>query len=317
MPKKPAKGPAKAGPLPKKIKRPSDLPLWFTGAEYGHLANYDALEWSLLLAYLLALRADLQSGELIKRWRRQYADTVAEMNPTGEQIVDAALRLHLTTPVSEKLIKASYERAVKHPLRSLQFIGLQSIHAGHRVGIATTVDKEAIYGKSHATRMRARAQMMKDSTPFFVDLIPDTPSGYNFQRSSGVIAVDMWLPDDILIANFKRWLAAARSLRKQFAARRLFNQNDFARWVDDGFVPYSLLRMWATFRGVEISQPVFVEALFPNRRSVTVDQFRKTKIPNYEDWFSYATLELLEAQSEFEILDEIAEEKASQNIPDK
>ena len=59
------------------------------------------------------------------------------------------------------------------------------------------------------------------------------------------VVLDLDVPDDVLQAEFAQWLQMARLYWAAPRVPRHFTTADYARWCDDGYVPYHLLRLWA------------------------------------------------------------------------
>lgn len=276
-----------------KIRKSSDLPEWFKLADFSHLAHLGTAAWFLQLDQLLDLRRNVSAA--LERFKATAMARRLHALNLQTSDVDTYFLAVANTAVPPTLIDAFHKQLGQ----SKAVIGVRPINAAHRFAIASTVgDLEKI----RRLPIKAKRRMLKESEEFFINVIgtEDSPSGAYYTKYAGILAVDMWLPDEILITSFRRWLTATRAKTEQSYVPRIFTTNDFARWYDDAHVPYCLLKTWADFVKVEISQPVLVEALFPTRRNVTVDQFRKTKLPNYEKWFRYETLDTLEAQAEME-----------------
>jgi len=287
--------------MTKKIRSAAKLPKWFDAKKYLHLKSASSAEWAVIVEYLLDIRADIDAGanigslmrESIKKAHASDPEWADVLAATDNQLIDLFFASRLIDPVSDDLVEELGPSRVLRALkdRALAYVGVQSINRIHRHAIATIAAKER------------DEPLCAPDKPFYIDVLGtiNAPFGKHHQRLAGVIAVDMWLPDAILIASFKRWLADARAATSQTKSKKTYGPRDFATWIDDSYVPYWLLRMWADCRGVTISQPALLEALFPTRRSVTVDQFRKTKIPNYENWLSWKTYDTLIAEAEQEL----------------
>ena len=278
-----------------KIKHLSELPTWTDYLDCGYSANYGAAEWFWHLDYLLDFRR-----RLVDSPEKLYADFRDLMEIKNLDVSPEGLWGAIFASVCNTPLGAASAKGILHPKGNLQFPGIQSINATHRFAISLTVPESARSVSTGPERIAA----LGDSKPFFMTVQGTEDEPCDYLRYAGIVSVDMWLPDEVLLANFKRWLHAARKHTSQNHKPRLFTHDDFARWFDDSYIKYWMLRFWAEHEHVEISQPVMVEILFPSRRSVTVDQFRKTKIPNYEKWLNCETLDTLRAQVELEKLAE-------------
>ena len=78
------------------------------------------------------------------------------------------------------------------------------------------------------------------------------------------INIDMGLPDNVLIAQFKQLIVGLRSPLQQ-AGISIDNKlrSDFEGWAKFGILPYLDLNAWAEIEGVKISNRVMADAIFP------------------------------------------------------
>lgn len=83
-----------------------------------------------------------------------------------------------------------------------------------------------------------------------------------------MVAVDLAVPDDLIIDSFQKWLAERRkrsSPTPGHSRNKAFTKDDFKSWWLHGVLPYIDLTRWASLEGRRITYPVYGEALFPGR----------------------------------------------------
>lgn len=286
----------------KKIKKISDLPKWFNLDNYKNYEDADAKEWARAIELIFILRDYLDwMGNDANKWREKFPELVGK-NYLIQDVMDLPFILFLTPNDLLRETEMGVIEKRKNEEEKLRFPGIQSMHTTHRIMISKTVQWDPELAKSAAEskcgdEVPSRPPMFMNITGAKSDVGEDPP-----MKISGFVAVDLWLPDAVLMKSFRAWIKRARSFTGQACPKGDFGIERLKKWHREGYIPYWILRTWAEFNDVSISQPVLFEALFPGRKDgnvhcpVTLDHLRKVNIPNYEAWLSDKTFEALCAE---------------------
>ncbi|MGH8036508.1 MAG: DUF6387 family protein [Stenotrophomonas sp.] len=289
-------------------KAHSRVPSWFNLAAYDRLAGMDAAGWlEVLEALLMLLDSDVEDlvghasgstpdlSELEKpflrfqanpsrgrlnRWKRKYS-----VNP-------AAYEFGTTRSLSIGVV-ARMGATLEHLEGGKKFM------RDMRLLVRNEQQEEYSFVGMRRAYERLGASLELSATPFFValresSLRGDSGPGLTTNRA---ISVDMSAPDDIIVEDFRSWLAEMRKLEHHRAARRRFTATDYQKWVRNGYVPLLVLDKWKRLTGARFTYPDFCDAAFPQGLRVEVDDLRKTLFPNARAWASSETIEALAAQA--------------------
>lgn len=109
--------------------------------------------------------------------------------------------------------------------------------------------------------------------------------------------VDLMAPDDVIVDDFRRWLAQARQ-RMGIAPRPLsFAQSDIDNWVKMRVLAYIDLTAWARAHDFEIPLPVIGRALFPDEFDIGLaDRVRKVVARDARYLMSMETIRSMQSQ---------------------
>ncbi|MCO7456840.1 DUF6387 family protein [Stenotrophomonas maltophilia] len=279
------------------------IPSWFELEKYNYLSDLDAAGWLLLLDRLIPLMKIRVPDEI-----------------TGEGR-DGAVRLLTERFIALQEGKFSTGRSwrVRSYLRPIHGFGFGTVQAldNHAVAwmgatLARLPGGEKFmrslkqaedarmagdYSKANRLGRRLGDQREFGDKPFFVtlrdsDLLSERGSSLTPNRA---ISVRLSAPDDIIVEDFKRWLADMRKLDHHVAAKRSFGRADFATWIERGYVPLALIEAWAAITGEKPTLGVLCETVFPGKYEV--DDIRKTYRPGMRAWLTAATAEGLAAQT--------------------
>ena len=116
--------------------------------------------------------------------------------------------------------------------------------------------------------------------------------------SEGCLSVDVDLaaPDKVIIDDFSRWLAAARS-EFDLPAQKVFTEAKRDDLVNYRVLPYLDLTLWAGLEQVTISHAVMADALFPDVTGVDVNYRVRKVTKRHADWaIDWSTIESLARQ---------------------
>lgn len=126
-----------------------------------------------------------------------------------------------------------------------------------------------------------------------------------------VVVVDLCLSDDILIDNFKQFLAIRRAETNRECLVKRSRQNNFSDWISFGVLPYLDLKIWEDETGMSIPYRVMADAIYPAGEGGE-ETVRKTTIPLANSLIQTNYLEQLVGQAAIEI----AEQNSKEKIPE-
>ncbi|MCU1151013.1 DUF6387 family protein [Stenotrophomonas maltophilia] len=281
------------------------IPSWFNLEAYDRLSSLSANGWLYLLADLRML-LDEQENYYLDEFERGLdlealeATFVRFQDGEHAKWVEWKKEDYLDSPdvYSFGSVQSLSNSVVAHMSSRLEKIpsGAELMERVRR--IADLEDKRDFKGAHDAEEDIQHLEEF-GRTPFFVSLrgaADLAESGENLPRDR-TLSVNLRAPDDILRKDFDRWLQAMRSLQDQQAAKRIFTESDFKRWIRNGYVPLLVLSKWKELTGAKITYGDLCEAAFPRMRRVEVDDVRKTLLPNARAWATLETIDALAAQA--------------------
>jgi len=114
--------------------------------------------------------------------------------------------------------------------------------------------------------------------------------------------VDLGLPDEMLVSDFKGWLALKRLEMKEHGRRTPpkgeFGDADFAEWQKKRALAYIDLELFCSLAGHRLTDKQFANLLFPEEFDVdTTERVRKVVRPCASFLMDYTTIEVLDAQA--------------------
>ena len=96
------------------------------------------------------------------------------------------------------------------------------------------------------------------------------------------VEVDLFASNKLILADFKNWLKAARSVF-DIPAQSNYSRTDRANWVINRVLPYLDLTLWAALENVKIRLATMGNALFPDDKdSDLAEKIRRTVGPTAE-----------------------------------
>jgi hypothetical protein len=90
-----------------------------------------------------------------------------------------------------------------------------------------------------------------------------------------VLLVDLRIPDNELVSEFKKWLVKKRKDIGITPKQRPFNENDFADWHSDRLLQYLDLTFWAVTHNEKFTNEQIGKAIFPED-SASESRVRRT-----------------------------------------
>ena len=261
------------------IGKVAELPAWFLGQDFSFLKNASAQMWCSVLGHLLNLQALLKFR--------------------GSSRVREAFDALLPIPIIEVAREESYRYKIDP--ETFRFRGVAAMTNVDVAQFAEGVKNWSLMSKLQEALTDRRE--MADLPTALYDFA-NAPHFKSVEENGSdmrliprrAITVDLSLPDQVLIEDFKRWLQASRELPSQsYRAPRPLRMVDLDDWVDRAFVQYSLIHFWKERERARVSTTVLLEVLYPSHRRITDSTIRKTIHPNWARWLKRETHHALQA----------------------
>ena len=244
------------------IKHIKDLPYWFELKKYDKAGILDAAGWYEQLSirndlYNILIRKSLD-GFIISKQDLKVLEELRE-----DPIVDVN---------NSELMKVLFcggellELKTGNPLYTLG-VHMTSVRE-HYLTENNIQDEKRTYARNFFNQMfdgnlfKEPYEHLKYPCQDWIDQpIDNIRSSLDFNVH---INIDMGLPDNVLIAQFKQLLMGIRSSLKE-AGIYIDNKlrPDFVGWAKFGILPYLDLNAWAEIEGVKIPNRVMADAIFP------------------------------------------------------
>jgi hypothetical protein len=94
-----------------------------------------------------------------------------------------------------------------------------------------------------------------------------------------IVEIDLMYSDDKIIEDFKIWLNQKREKHpsnKSNKSHKRISDTEFRKWITQPRLAYIDLYLWQLITGNTLTYPEIVKLLYPNDRSMTPDNFKKT-----------------------------------------
>lgn len=290
--------------MPRKRSDGSGIPRWFALSNYDHLSSMDATGWTRVVADLALARQE-DTSLYFEGLDRDDRLAVADKLFSG-------LATDRSAKFAEHVIRS--HRDAEH---NLKFGGVWSLDNGVVARMAATLahfpeGPRAIESMSDILSRVLHREPLPERThrllrkhggflrkPYFLtlreaSLFQNTEVASTPNRA---VSVNLELPDEILIEDFRRWLRQVRELDKQPVAPRPFGPSDYQRWIEHGYVPLLVLRMWAEYTDTSLTWQDLATAAFPASMVVSENNVRRTYWPGAEKWATKETMHALAAQA--------------------
>ncbi|MCL5272696.1 MAG: DUF6387 family protein [Gammaproteobacteria bacterium] len=281
----------------KRIKHVSELPDWFKLEKYEFTKNIKSVGWyeQLYARTIIVHDAEEVSESLSDQFVEfKLAVEAIQENPNIDITSDKRL--------SDQIPLGGVLHQLK-PKRPHYMLGIHSISLRDYVTELRCIDKNKL-------KFALDWFHSKDNKPLDSEL----PKWMNeplwktrVDISNGLVdtlSIFLALPDELLLANFKQYLAHARK-RGLTPLLKPFTNNDFKNWAELQILAYIDLSLWAKLNNVSIPCRVIADAIFPNgdKGEETV---RKTVKPLVKNLLHYDTWNQLGFQAGVEIQEEYA-----------
>jgi hypothetical protein len=292
------------GVMAKRIKRVSDLPEWFNLKNYVDAESLSTAGWY----EQFIVRRDLLSLIGSDRWHLwKIWKTNTPWTPQGN--LTNALALIRTKPILDvtknELLKAYFyggalqELTNQHPRYSLG-VHLSTVRNLYTAENAIEPEKREYARAFFASHFDS--DWTKPLTHKHVDWIDEPINAISISDSFKVIAsVNMLLPDNVLIEQFKNMLQEQRDATKATGLSiQNYRKPDFTNWINFGLLPYLDLQIWEREENVSIPNRVMADAIFlPGEGGEEV--VRKTTEKLAKELLSLRNLETMAALAAYEI----------------
>ena len=259
-----------------------ELPEWFKLSRYEKLEQLELRDW----LPNLAIRAQYLSG----------FRSPAEHRNVIEDMFREDGKLSLIFDFSDGDIPESMKPNILDPAKSLKTLTVKSLRARYVAWIFNNIS----HGEDELSRKVAEAaeylkpdnedrhKESNEDLEKFLDrpfdlLVKNHVKDYATSKARGRlrVEVDLEAPDKVIIDDFSRWLAAARS-EFDLPAQKFFTEAKRDDLVTYRVLPYLDLTLWAALEQVTIEHAVMAEALFPHGGVDTPYRVRRVTKPKAE-----------------------------------
>jgi hypothetical protein len=257
-----------------------DLPDEFKLAEYKRCASWGLREW----AAALTIRSSIRKSWLLVCLEGKNKNVT---NHIMHFVQDASIRI-LSNPLDTNLdvnlfnAKPSYKlpSPIKDQSPADYFAGVYTFNHDRRylewVNRAIYIENEDYtYDDDDHNETLAREENKFYETPAWKMHEESADGGFSIDIHSLFISVDLRIPDNELVSEFKKWLAKKRKDIGITPKQRPFNENDFADWHSDRLLQYLDLTFWAMTHNVKFTNEQIGKAIFPED-SASESRVRRT-----------------------------------------
>ena len=261
-----------------RIKRVSDLPLWFDLNKYKLTKQLDAAEWyeQLSIRYgshsaFNRSREDTEHEEDKKEALEfvDYVITKIQENPIIDILTDTLLSEELSCNTLDELKQ-------RKPHYTL---GVHKLTVNEFFEIERCIDKPLKQMRNQRNNSSARPGK-------WIYKPLHKLHRYDPIMLHEVVHIDWELPDAILIEHFKQFLKSQRPRDAMIEDDKEYNdyikkcqrKPDFNTWYRTGVLPYLDLTLWASRLNINIPYRVMADAIYPNG-DYGEETIRKTTAP--------------------------------------
>ena len=249
-----------------------ELPAWFDLDRYHELAEFELDDWLINLTWRAAFLNWL--GDQIEEFRTEIEDRFQsnQGRPLAKRRTkpyDWANDRYSRGPESHPELKTA-------TVRSLSVLNVAQII------------KWGAEGNYEFSKKLCGAAEQMDSLDWSSDFQRFMSEPFDLQERSEIMGtdfgdvkaeIDLFAPDDVIIADFPKWLGSARKVF-EIPSQRMFSDAQLSKWVEFRIIPYMDLTLWAKLEKVNISYAVLGNALFPDEFDVDLpDRIRRVTKP--------------------------------------
>lgn len=249
----------------------SELPEWFDLSRYESATNLDLAGWyaNLSIRYIYLNFEASHSNQLFQHFREfTVGDGPLVMTrPEPSNLSGRSERnpLYSETPHS-KLNQLSIRSL---PVDYCGFVIADFLHNESDLTVQLRSAADYLWEESNSKREFASDHEIEDFLGQPMDLVKLQESN-TFDQNLRV-EVDMFVPDSLIMDDFKKWLKAARDIF-DMPSRNIFSDADMKSWAKKQVLPFLDLTIWAKYRKAKIPDPVMGAALFPDEYDVSLSE---------------------------------------------
>jgi hypothetical protein len=240
----------------KRIKHVSELPEWFRLEKYEFTKNIKSVGWyEQLYARTIIVHdaEDVSESPSDQFVEFKLAVEAIQENPNIDITSDK--RLSDQIPLGAVLFRLK-------PKQPHSMLGIHSLSLRDYVEESKFIDKTKLKFALDWLQLKNN-RISHPELPKWMDeplwkAKTDANNGF-----VDTLSICLGLPDELLLANFKQYLAHAR--KKGLAPFiKTFTANDFKNWAELQVLAYCDLTLWAKLNNLTIPCRVIADAIFPN-----------------------------------------------------
>ncbi|MDB5762453.1 MAG: hypothetical protein JWQ21_1448 [Herminiimonas sp.] len=269
------------------------LPNWFSLEKYALASDFQLNDWlnAFQLRYYLFLLKDAWDEDKLKD--PSIDEMPAALYEDFKHIQDSGANAH------KALWYRDYTKDFSSSVTSIDVWEVFTIaeNIGSETGGGKSIYKE-LYDQHEASLIEREGELI-DSPLELMECAHNAMEPNSFPLHQIAFAkIDLSAPETTILSNFEKWLRQVRASHKHVkeVRQRKFSKKDTFNWFQSGVLPYLDIVFWAEREGVEISNRVIENAIFPIDRQINVAEVLKvTTIPLAEKVWSGDIVNSLEA----------------------
>lgn len=244
----------------KKLSHVSELPSWFKLENYNDAALLDIGGW--------------HENLLWRKWLKEALSRAPDRfkSENEPKFIEDQMKQIMSDPI-QKERRISIE--IQSP--SVEFLTPYTMGALYNELNEQQIETLNIELNREFTSLEDLEKSHKEHPWMIAPLINLLPD-----YDSVPVMVDIHLPDELIIEEFKKWLKDARKTIDTFSKTKRARQQNFDLWISAGVLPYIDLSIWSETTRTAIPDRVYADAIFP-RGDGGEDKVRKTTRPIAEN----------------------------------
>lgn len=259
--------------------RPTQLPIWFNLSRYDVCASWSAITWGIVLEE----RAILLDSALY-HLNLEVEDDDIDSLPSKP----STLRMLERNPPEENEGPYSKYSKIFRNTSTVAPLGLNdSATIYNEFKYALEGHEDAIFSQTEAKNLLENPSHSNPSS-YDESIYRNITQSTNAKISMPYVhlVIQLIVPDDLIIEQFKTFLAEQRIIFNSHSLAKQFTQSDFDEWHKLRLLPFIDLNLWMTITENKLSYQNIGTALFPGEYDVSLaDRVRRTTKPKAE-WIS-------------------------------
>lgn len=256
----------------KQIKNKNQLPAEFSLDKYSSTINFDIVDWveNLELRVLSLYMENCCDGgyahEMPRRSLCILEKPIFRRSTREEFEKNPGLSKHIEISSVKDFTVRDFYWQNRGDHRYLKYMEEFDEHINRAYGVECTPDQ---IDRQNELELRL-------DVPYF-KMMKECGISHNGDL---IANIDLHATDEKIIADFTKWLSAARDQLKLITPRKKFSKNEFSVWSKNCILPYLDLTAWARANDVEITQQLLGTSLFPDEYDVNLaERVRKVIAP--------------------------------------